>query len=128
MTELERKVREEEQKVEEKIKKIRLEMAKEMFPDLQNNPYVEIPIRCKLPWWLGFGHKRHFYHHDKYGIVTSLWVCLRCGLTAFRVGGGELGDWWDIKQGYTNPDLTLTHTAISMEAEARPPLEGPGEK
>ena len=108
MTELERKIRDEEQKVRARAQKIRLEMAKETFPDLQSNPYVKIPIQCKLPWWLGFGHKEHHFHDDKYGIVTSLCVCLRCGLVIFRLGGGELEDWWDIKQGYTDPNKPLS--------------------
>ncbi len=87
----------------EEANKIRLKLAKEMFPDLQNKPHVKIPIRCKLPW----GHKRHFFHGDKYGVLTSLWVCLRCGLVAFRLGGGELGDWWDARAGYTDPNKPL---------------------
>ncbi len=105
---LEKSILDKQREEMEEADKIRLKLAKEMFPDLQNNPYVKIPIRCKLPWWLGFGHKEHFFHGDKYGVLTSLWVCLRCGLVAFRLGGGEFEDWWDIKQGYTDPNKPLS--------------------
>lgn len=78
--------------------------AKKSFPDLKSDPYVDTPLKCKLPWWIGFGHKEYFFHGDEYGVLTSMYVCLRCGLVAFRFGGGEFEHQWDEKAGYTNPN------------------------
>ena len=102
-TVLEKHIADEDRKKQDQLKQWRFEKAKEFFPDLKKTPYVERPFSCNLPWWVGLGHKEHFFHGDEFGIMTSLWVCLRCGLVSFRLGGGEF-EVWNIKQGYTNPN------------------------